>query len=46
MIKLNRCAILMQQPVLNYFKLQFANTTNDLFGSTKLGKQLGYAFIG
>ena len=45
-IELNRSAIFLQQPVLNYFKLQFTHTTNDLFISAKLGKQLRNTFIG
>src|SRR6185369_7633334 len=44
-IKLNRCAVFMQQAILDHFKLQFSHTTNDLFISAKLCEQLSNAFI-
>src|SRR6478735_9187157 len=40
-----RSAILLQQAVLNYLKLQVAHATNDLFITTKLGEQLGHPFV-
>src|SRR6187402_3922077 len=44
-IKLHRCSIFLQQAVLNYFKLKFTNTANDLFITAVLSKQLCNAFI-
>src|SRR5258705_10741434 len=45
-IKLNRCAVFMQQAILDHFKLQLSHTTDDLFISAKLCEQLSDAFIG
>ncbi len=44
-IKHHRCPILMQQAVLNHFKLQLTHTTDYFFIATKLGKQLRHSFI-
>jgi hypothetical protein len=45
-IELHRCAIFMQQPVLDHLELQFPYTADDLLIAAILGEQLGYPFIG
>src|SRR5687768_2859422 len=37
-VKLNFCSILMQETVLNYFELQFTNTSNNFFNAAVLRK--------
>src|SRR5258706_4599653 len=44
-IKNNGSAILMQQTILNYFKLQLSYTPDDLSITSKLREQLSHPFI-
>src|ERR1017187_5383788 len=44
-IKLYRCAVLMQQTVLNNFKLQFPHATDYFFIAAKLREQLSNSFV-
>src|SRR5882724_1535490 len=45
-IELHRCAVFMQEAILDHLELKFPDTTDDLLITPILGEQLGYPFIG